>query len=307
MSDNLVNYQASDDFNKARVRARFGKILNIIKPEKQQLLSFDDVKNLVRPTNQVYRGMQVVSIKDIVGSEGRYSDFNKAFLPRHDHLRKRWESIDKAHLKQVILPPIKLYKIGDVYFVRDGNHRVSVAKQQKVEAIDAEVTELSSHIKVTKDMTIDNLRQAIIMYERQSFMKYKDISSVIDMKRIDFTATGRYDELIRHIHGHKYFINMGHKHEISLKVATKSWFDNIFLPILEAIKEEDLLSRFPGRTEADLYVWIVRHWDELKRKYGDGVSVKDAARDYSQRYGKGFLDRLKDIIVRIFKALKREG
>jgi len=303
MSSNYVNFQASDDFNKARVKARFNNILSIIKPERMELLSFDDVKNLVRPKKQVYRGMKVVSVKDIVGSEGRYADFNKAFLPRHDHLRKRWESVDKAHLQNVILPPIKLYKMGDVYFVRDGNHRVSVARQQKVEAIDAEVVELGSHINVTKDMTIEDLRKSLIEYERNEFISNTEISSVLDMTRITFSVPGRYDEILRHIHGHKYYINMNQDEEISITEAAISWFENLYIPILKSIEEEELLTRFPGRTEADLYVWIVRHWDDLKRKYGENISLEDAARDYSQRYGKGFLQRSKDILKQISKFI----
>ena len=146
MNNNYLNDQAIDDFGRARFREKILSILNLLSPEKQQLLSLYDIKSLVKPKNESYKGMKVVAVKDIVGSEGRYRDFNKAFLPRKEHLKNRWVSIDKAHISDVILPPIKLYKIGDVYFVRDGNHRVSVAKMQKVYAIDAEVVELNSEI-----------------------------------------------------------------------------------------------------------------------------------------------------------------
>ena len=122
MDKNTANTQASSDFNKARTKALFNSIISILRPEKRELLSFYDVKKLIKTGSESYKGMQTVKIEDIAGSEGRYSDFNKAFLPKKEHLRKRWESIDKAHMNDVILPPIQLYKIGDMYFVRDGNH-----------------------------------------------------------------------------------------------------------------------------------------------------------------------------------------
>ena len=118
-SDNShnINFQAREDFNKARSKASISRILNALTPEKQDLLSLEDIRNLIKPKSETYLGMKVVEINLIVGSEGRYNDFNRTFLPKREFIRNRWENIDKAHLKSVILPPIKLYKIGGAYFV----------------------------------------------------------------------------------------------------------------------------------------------------------------------------------------------
>jgi len=122
--------QASEDFSKARFKAMFSRIQHFMNTDKDNLLSFNDVKEILKPRNETYKGMRVVPLDRIVGSEGRYRDFNKFFFPRSDHLRQRWERVDMAHIKDIILPPIQLYEIGGVYFVRDGNHRVSVARAQ---------------------------------------------------------------------------------------------------------------------------------------------------------------------------------
>ena len=95
------------------------------------MLSFNDVKKILKPQNEVYAGMQIVPINKIVGSEGRYQDFDNHFLPRTNLLKSRWARVDEAHLNDIVLPPIQLYEIGGLYFVRDGNHRVSVAKMQR--------------------------------------------------------------------------------------------------------------------------------------------------------------------------------
>jgi hypothetical protein len=241
--------------------------------------------------------MQVVDLANIIGSEGRYRDFNAAFLPKSDHVRKRWESIDKAHIQDVILPPIKLYKVGNYYFVRDGNHRVSVARTQGVVAIDAEVTELKTQYKLDGDLSREELAARLIGYEREKFVDQTHLDQVIPMEHLEFSDAGRYDEIIQHIEGHKYYINQNMEEEISFSDAALSWYYNVFSPIIQQITSDGLMTRFPGRTKADLYLWIVKHWDELKRQYGEKISLKDAARDYSNRKGhslwKQFTDWLK--------------
>ena len=112
------------------------------------------------------------------------------------------------------------------------------------------------------------------------------------MEYLEFTDAGRFDEIVQHIEGHKYYINQGMDEEISLSDAALSWYYNVFLPIIQQISTDGVMSRFPGRTKADLYLWIVKHWDELKRQYGEKISLKDATRDYSSRQGKSLWKQL---------------
>lgn len=284
-NSSLIRSQAREDFNKARSRATVSSILHALTPEKQHLLSLEDVKNLIKPRGQTYRGMQVVDIDRIVGSEGRYKDFNAAFLPKREFIRGRWESVDRAHLASVILPPIKLYEIGGVYFVRDGNHRVSVARSQGVEAIDAEVIELDTELKLEPGMNNNDLKWLVIDYEKERVFSETDIGKAIDKREIHFTETGRWIELLRHIQGHKYFLNQHKEKEIPLVDAAKSWYENLYQPIADIIFRDNILSRFPGRSIGDLYMWIVKHWDSLKKQYGNDFSLAAAVDDYARRYG----------------------
>ncbi|MDR2618993.1 MAG: transcriptional regulator, partial [Treponema sp.] len=93
--------QAADDFNKARNRAILSRIQHFLNTDKDELLSFYDVKNILKPKNEFYKGMQQVPVKLIVGSEGRYRDFNKYFLPRSEFLRARWERVDRAQIRDI--------------------------------------------------------------------------------------------------------------------------------------------------------------------------------------------------------------
>jgi hypothetical protein len=285
MSSDHFAARAAEDFTKARNREFFGRIQSLLTHQKDSLLSLQEVKALLKPTSETYQGLKVVPIEKIVGSEGRYQDFNSTFLPRHNRLKGRWIRVDTAHHQDVILPPVTLYEIGGVYFVRDGNHRVSVGKLQGVEFIDAEVISLGTRISLKPGMTRAQLREAVIDLEREEFFKHTRLKEHRPEAKIDFTATGRYDEIIRHINGHKYFLNLSEKEELSFQKAMLSWYDKVYKPIVDLIEGQQLLKAFPGRTEADLYVWVVRHWDELKKKYGQSFPLEQAAREYTELYG----------------------
>jgi hypothetical protein len=185
--------------------------------------------------------------------------------------------------------------VGGVYFVRDGNHRVSVARSQGAEMIDAEVTKIDSKIKLDPGITREELKRRVTEYEKKEFCRETNFRKIVDYE-LNFTAPGRYDEVLNHINTHKYFMNQNQTDEISFEEALKSWFETVFKPIAQIVEEENLLVRFPGRTSADLYMWIVKHWDELKKKYGPDYSLKDAAMDFSEKHGKGFFQRLKDVL-----------
>ena len=282
--ENDLRQLTSSDFSRARGKAVLSQIQHFMHTDRDRLLSFNDVKDILKPKNQVYRGLQTVPIKLIIGSEGRYRDFNKFFLPRAEHLRSRWERVDAAHIKDIILPPIQLYEIGGVYFVRDGNHRVSVARAQNVEFIDAEVTSLATEINIKPSMTSDELRDALIALEKNIFYENTRFGELTGCDELVFSAPGRYDVIYNHILVHKYYLNQSREEEIPFSEALVSWYKRVYSPVIAIIREQWLLANFPGRTEGDLYVWIVKHWDFLKKKYGT-YSLAEAAGDFSRKYG----------------------
>lgn len=289
--------QAGEDFNKARNKALFNDIQNFLNPDKRNLLSFHDVKKILKPQNEVYVGMRDVPIEKIVGSEGRYQDFDNHFFPRHGNLRERWERVDQAHLTDIVLPPIQLYEIGGLYFVRDGNHRVSVAKAQGVSFIDAEVISLQSEIKLTSKVTPETLLSEVINYEKRIFYSETSFGDLTDDWNLNFTSPGQYDVIYNHILVHKYFINESIETEIPFADALLSWYKNVYQPVMTVIRKRRLLRKFKNRTESDLYVWIVKQWDELKHKYGVEYSIDEASRALER----SCLPRLS----RLFRRFKR--
>lgn len=305
MYDPLVHNTAQNDFNRARFRESLSRILLMLTPERQKLMSLQDVRDLIKPKSENYKGMKTVRIDMIVGSEGRYNDFNQSFLPRHEHIRDRWERVDRARLQDINLPPIKLYKIGEVYFVRDGNHRVSVAKLQGGLSIDAEVIELNAEINIGTSMTHSDLRKKVIEYEKKRAFSETELGRIIKKEKLEFTETGRYLEILKHISVHKYFLNQDKKEEISFIDAGRSWYHNLYQPIIMSIGNNKLLFRFPGRTKSDLYVWIIQHWDELKREEGEDVPIERAVVDYARKFGRGMLHQIGDFLKKVFGMLFR--
>ena len=304
MEIDSVAQQTYADFSRARGKAILSQIQHFLNTDRNKLLSFNDVKDILKPKNEVYKGMQVVPIKFIVGSEGRYHDFNKFFLPKREHLRQRWQKVDEAHIKDIILPPILLYEIGGVYFVRDGNHRVSVAKMQEVEFIDAEVISLATEVNINPTMTTDELREALISYEKEIFYEKTNFGKLTGFWDLTFSSPGRYDVIYNHILVHKYYLNENKETEIPFNEAIVSWYSNVYQKVIEIIREQWLLLNFAGRTEADLYVWIIKHWDFLKKKYGT-YSLDKAAGDFSRKYGQNQGKFLRYISVLAGRVIKK--
>ena len=150
--------QVDKEFLRARHRALFGRIVARVRGDtaRSALLAFDEARRAMRADNRFYLGRRVVEVSKIVGSVDRYREFDGGFMPARVSMAERWKRVDRAFHRGVELPAVRLYKVGDAYFVEDGNHRVSVAHYQGVEMIDAEVTEF--HPRLSADSGHGNVR-----------------------------------------------------------------------------------------------------------------------------------------------------
>ena len=136
-----VELQAEVDFDRARRRAFFGRLAARLRRECSRLLAFGEVREGHLAHNRRRLGLRDVEVSKIVGSVGRPDAFDRSFMPTRRSLAERWKRVDRAFHRGLDLPAVRLYKMGNSYFVEDGNHRVSVARYQGVETIEAEVTE----------------------------------------------------------------------------------------------------------------------------------------------------------------------
>jgi hypothetical protein len=144
-----VDEQVDRDFHRALLRASFHRLRDRVlrRSARGHVFSFEEAKAALTRWSQVYQGMRTVEVEKIVGSVGRSRDFDESFLPVKVSMCERWGRVDRAYHQGVELPAVSLYKIGETYFVRDGNHRVSVAHYHGAAAIDAEVVEIRDHTR----------------------------------------------------------------------------------------------------------------------------------------------------------------
>lgn len=297
MSD-IIRQQAREDFSKARNKALLYEIQNFLTPAKSKMLSLNDVKKILKPKGEVYVGMKSVPISKIVGSEGRYNDFDSHFLPKANHLRQRWSRVDEARLSDIPLPPITLYELGGLYFVRDGNHRVSVARTQGASFIDAEVISLQSEIMLPESVTPESLCREVIKYEKRLFYAETNFGDITDDWNLDFTSPGSYDTIYEHIQVHRFFMCETADSGVDFPEAALSWYNNVYKPVLETASGARLVKKFPKRTAGDLYIWIIREWDELKLKYGVEYPLAEVPKELEENAAEG---GLLSKIARIFR------
>jgi hypothetical protein len=153
-----LNEQVDADFTRARRRARLRALGARLRREStsNRLLSFDDVRRELVANNRLQRGTRVVEVDQIVGSVGRWRDFDRSFLPARASVGQKWKRIDRAFQRGEDLPPVELYEIGDAYFVVDGHHRVSVARYHDVPTVEAAVAEFRPKLPAAPVPTISN-------------------------------------------------------------------------------------------------------------------------------------------------------
>jgi len=271
-------FQADKDFSRARRRAFLRRIGSYLRndPASNQLLSFDEVKSALGAVEQVYLGMRTVEVAKIVGSVGRHRDFDRAFLPSKGDLGVRWKRIDEMMHRAEELPPVSLYKIGDAYFVRDGNHRVSVARQQGVEMIDAEVIELRSRVSIDSEITARDLLHKL---EQRRLLERLPIDRVLPEIKVELSDVADYRRLATHIEAHGFRLSQLWKRYVSPEEALRDWYEYQYAPIAEMTREERVLEAFPDRTELDLYLWIVNHREQLALETRDEEIPPEAAKD----------------------------
>jgi hypothetical protein len=248
------NLRAETVFRDARNKALLAGLLDLLRRQSQQMLAFSDVRACLNIRGQRSLGRQNVPIAHIIGSEGRYHDFDRRFLPRTEAVQSRWNSIEQAMERGINLPPVVLYKISDVYFVRDGNHRISVAHQLGLGEIEAEVTELLVDVPLTPDLSV---RTLLHMQEYSDFLEWTNLHVLRPDERIEFSELGGYLDLVRYINVHRSALAQEQNRAIDRDEAVASWYDTVYLPGVQVIREQNMLKRFSNRTEADLYRWMV--------------------------------------------------
>lgn len=280
-----------EDYQEARHKAWLNALRARLTGRGNRLLPFEEVRSKLHLGGPIYRGRQVVPVKSIVGSVNRYRDFDRAFMPRSTADPWRWRSVNRAYYRFEDLPPVSLYQVGQAYFVVDGHNRVSVARDHGVEFIDADVLEVKARVPVTGDVDAADLE---ILGEYESFLERTGLDRIRPEQQITFTAAGGYTRLLEHIAAHRCRLAKdpdclsAERGQPPEPEAVADWYDHEYLPVAEAIRGEGMLAGFPGRTEADLYLWLMEYLHESEDEAGtsappDPVALQRVLDDLRRR------------------------
>jgi len=283
------NEQTENDFSRVRLKAFWREITALVLRRPNELISFDQVKRSLKTFGENYRGVQTVRLDQIIGTATlRYNDFDRAFLPAHGGNKSRWRKIDELYYEDVDLPPVQLYQVGAAYFVRDGHHRISVAREKGQQFIDAEVIQVKTRVPVAPDLLASDLN---IVGEYSDFIEKTRVDKLRPDQSIRFSEPGGYARLIEHIAVHRYFLGEERKEKIPWSDAVASWYDHLYLPVITTIRAHNILKDFPHRTEADLYLWMTDHHYYLHEQ-NENVGLEDAAVDFAEHYSERLDKRL---------------
>jgi len=272
--------QTQIDFEAARRQAFWNELGAFLSGRPNRLLSWSKVRDELDLRGLVYQGVQAVPLAQIIGSVERYQDFDRAFMPKRDQIAPRWRSIASAHYSNTSLPPVTLHKVGDAYFVVDGHHRVSVARERGHGFVDAKVIEAEARVPVTAELDAADLK---IKGEYARFLERTRLDVLRPGQDVEFTAGGAYECLLERIAVHRHRMALEQQRQIPEDEAVGDWYDHAYLPLVRIIREQGILVAFPGRTEADLYLWIMDHQHVLREQCGPDVDTERAAAHFADR------------------------
>jgi hypothetical protein len=147
MRRNMTVIELEDvlEFHLAQQRARVARVLSLVTGKRDRMLFLEDVLDSMWMLGQSYVGVRPIEVGRIVGSESRTREFDRDFLPLRGFLKHRWTRVNEAYRGDVALAAIRVFELDGRYYVRDGRHRVSVARFHRVEYIDAEIVRITAH------------------------------------------------------------------------------------------------------------------------------------------------------------------
>ncbi|HBU69631.1 MAG TPA: hypothetical protein DEE98_04525 [Elusimicrobia bacterium] len=278
---------------------------------KDKLIDFSSIEKNLEHVHQVNKGIHAIPIEKIVGSLGRYNDFTEGFLPHRQMISAKYESVKQAMLKDKPLPPIKVYKILDNYFVIDGHHRITVSKNDlQAVSIDAEVIEIKFDLDLSSkkkyQYNTEQAKEFLILLEENEFQDETFLRNSILKYPLKVTDLTSYGKLFEEINDFKKNYNNGELAKRGIIYASYLWYEKRFLPAAEIIISEDLLKSFPNRTYTDLYIWIQQHKYYLSQRSGHDVGFDFTKDDFVQKFRKAkFLDLLPPIVHDIVGVIKK--
>lgn len=265
---------AQNDYLRLRRRqalSRLGHWLRLEPDDVSEILPFDEVVAALGYTGEQQIGQQVIALDTIVGSVDRTRDFDRWFRPRNARTRERWERLARAQRRGESIPPIDVYRIGELHFVRDGHHRVSVAIAMKLRSIDAMVTEVTTRIDSTGigrrgDLITKDLRRVFL--DRVP-LPGRALSTIL------VTQPWSYAVLSETVEAWGFRLMQQESRYLDRETVARRWYSEEFQPVVRMLEQADLIG---GRTDAEAYLHLACQRYKLMRTHRWDDEVVDRLR-----------------------------
>lgn len=283
--DRQAYRKALDDFHRLRSKAALERFWAGIRGESLDLMPYDEVSSKLRAVSQTNIGVQQVPLENIVGSVNRTSDFDRNFRPLSDGDRSRWANVKAAMTSPYTtgVPPVSLYKIGEAYFVLDGNHRISIAKEMGLDSIEAYVTEVKTKVPLSSSFTLEELAEKAALAD---FLEDTHLDRILPGIDLSLKRIENYPLLVEHINVHQYYMGIDQNREVSFDDAALDWYDHVYSPVVKIIEDSGLRYEFPDFTITDLYLWVLDRQQDLREEYGTSFKTENVVDFVASMEGK---------------------
>jgi hypothetical protein len=254
---------AEHDFLRARRKATLARLAARLRREPDdvsEILPFDEVVAALGRTGERRLGLQVIPLDSIVGSVDRTRDFDRWFRPRSGRSRERWERLATAHRRGESIPPIDVYRVGELHFVRDGHHRVSVAHALGLRTIDAYVTEVTTKIDATG---ISRRGDLISKDLRRVFLDRVPLPGPA-LATILVTSPWSYAELSETVEAWGFRLMQQERRFLDRETVARRWYAEEYRPVVRMLAQADLIG---DRTEAEAYLQLAGQRYQLMRTH----------------------------------------
>jgi hypothetical protein len=269
------NQDAQEDFARARRRATLAKISDRLRGQPSDvnvILPFEEVVEALGRVSERALGMQTIALDSVVGTVGRARDFDRSFRPTTNRLRPRWEGIANAQRRGKDLPPISVYRIGEMHFVRDGHHRVSVARAQGRDAIDAYVTEVRTRIGADQAIRLTDLP---LKDHLRMFLERVPLSDE-QLDEVRLSDPWSYANLAEAVEAWGFRLSQNSHEWLSRADVARLWLEEEFRPVVKMLAEAGL--REGTATDADVYLRVADERYRLMRTHEWNDQVIDRLR-----------------------------
>lgn len=251
-STGLPRLDAQHDFMRARRRAIMARLATRLLAEPDDvgvILPYHEVLQALGFVSERRLGLQVVALDDIVGTVDRGRDFDRRFRPTSGRVRSRWEQIATAVRRGESLPPVDLLRIGAIHFVRDGHHRVSVARALGLQDIDAYVTEVNTRVGADRTITLADL--PLKTDERMFFERVPLPDGV--RSEIRLSRASDYARLAECVEAWGYRAIQDRREPLDRDQTAALWFETEYRPVVAMLVDGNLLE---GRSETEAYLRV---------------------------------------------------